>query len=169
MLAVALTVVPREIGFTHGMSTLGDVAVRVVPRRLWSGKPLAPKERVIAAAFPVEHQLGISNPEFTCLLTFYMDGGPWACFVGMLLYGVVGRSIYEYYRRFSSNMMAQLILALSFPMVAMAARDSFTDTVNHALLIVGPVILAFWLSGRRTSQSMNDARPASFSAAATGL
>ena len=127
-LALALTVIPQQVPHTNGMATVGDVFTRVIPRRLWPGKPPAPKERVIAAALPAEHQLGIANPEFTSLLAFYMDGGALGCLVGMIGYGLVARSVFEYYRLHREQLFAQLWLALSFPLTALGVRDGMTDT-----------------------------------------
>jgi hypothetical protein len=138
-LSGAMIYVPSRLPYTYGSSTIGNLMARPIPRSVWPSKPGDPTDPVIQLMLPTEFAAGFSNPAATALLPFYRDAGIFGVIVGMFFYGVIARSIYEYYRAWPSSIYAKLLLALSTPLMATAMRDGFTDTVNRAMLIVAPV------------------------------
>jgi hypothetical protein len=147
-LAAALTVVPSHISYQHGAATVGDLIQRPVPRTLWPNKPLKPKFQIVQLLWPREYAAHISNPEFSCLLVFYMDFGVFGVVLGMIAYGIVARIVWAYFLLHSEQMFAQVMLALMVPFVVMEIRDSFTDSFIRAMLIFFPVWVIFYLSQR---------------------
>lgn len=140
----------RPVEYQFGGATLGDILTRPVPRALWHNKPLPPSEQVISEELPLEYRTKNANLATTPLFLFYMDGGPVGVFIGMLVYGVLARSVYAYYQRYRHALFAQLLLALTAPLMVLAVRDNSTDTLIRGTLILLPLVLAFWLAGRRT-------------------
>lgn len=158
LLAAALQVVPEEFSYTYGVSTLGDFFLRPIPRQWWPGKPLAPREKITAILWPREYAAGIINPEFSNLLYFYMDFGVVGIVVGMIIYGIVARGLYEYFLLHQNNKVAQLLFSLSLPFVPVALRDSPIDTFVRAVFIVLPVWIIFQFAAVRSSLHVSQRR-----------
>lgn len=150
LLAVALKVVPEELGFMHGGATAGDFVTRPIPRELWDKKPLSPREAIISRLWPTEYFHRATNPEFSVLLYFYLDFALLGVVVGMALYGVMARLIYEYFRLHGDSLTARLLFSISVPFIAIALRDSPVDTFVRAVFIVAPVLLVFRFAAKRS-------------------
>jgi hypothetical protein len=149
-LAAALGVVPEEMGFTRGGATVGDFFVRPVPRQLWTEKPLSPREAVISRLWPTEYLHGVANPEFSVLLYFYLDFAILGVIVGMAIYGVVARAVYEYFRAHADNLTVSLLFSFSVPFLVIALRDSPVDTFVRAGFICLPLLLMFRFAAKRS-------------------
>lgn len=146
-LSAAFRVVPSQVPHTYGLSTFGDFVFRPIPRALWAGKPLPPRERVIKALAPQRYAQGTANPEFSSLLTFYVDFGLLGA-LGLALFGIAARFIYEYLRAFPEVLSVQVIFALSVPFFISAVRDSTVDTFTRVVFTLGPICLALALAAR---------------------
>lgn len=152
-LAAALKVVPEELGFMRGGATVGDFFTRPVPRGLWSEKPLSPRETIISRLWPNEYLHGVANPEFSVLLYFYLDFAILGVIVGMAAYGVIARTLYEYFRAHGDNVVVRLLFSFSVPFVVIALRDSPVDTFVRAVFIFLPVLLVFRFAASRRPRS----------------
>jgi hypothetical protein len=142
-LAAALRVIPEDAEFMRGGATVGDFVTRPIPRELWSAKPIPPRETIISQLWPTEYLHGVANPEFSVLLYFYLDFALLGVIVGMALYGVMARVIYEYVRLHGESLVVRLLFSFSVPFVAIALRDSPVDTFVRAVFIFLPVLLVF--------------------------
>lgn len=151
--AAALGIVPEERPFMYGRAVVGDLAVRPIPRELWRGKPLPPREEIIAALWPIEYERETANPEFSVLLYFYLDFGIAAVFVGMAVLGILARLLYEYFRLHERNVVAQVLFAASLPFVVLGMRDSPVDTAFHAVLVLVPLSAIFLLARVKSPQA----------------
>ncbi len=156
-LAAGLTIVPDEVPHTYGLSTFRDFLIRPVPRNLWPEKPLPPREEVIATMAPAAYQAHIANPEFSNLFVFYIDFGLLGG-LALALYGIIGRTLYEWFRLHKTETAAQVIFALALPMIVIACRDSTVDAFTLALLNVGPAWLVFRLSQVRRREVAGSSR-----------
>ena len=148
ILAGAMLYVPKDVPFQYGNATVGDLVTRPIPRAMWPGKPLPPAQQVFEHMMPEAFAAGSSNKAGSSLLVFYMDAGLVGVILGMALYGILARTVYEYYNRWSDRIFAQLVLALFTTLMANMVRDGFADTVERAVLILGPVWLIYRLAGR---------------------
>jgi hypothetical protein len=146
--AAALKVVPEDLGFTRGRSTVGDFFTRPIPREWWHEKPLSPRETVISRLWPTEYRRGNANPEFSTLLYFYLDFALFGVIAGMALYGVAARALFEYFRAYRDNLAVQLIFSLSVPFIAIGLRDSPVDTLVRGAFIFLPILLVFRFARR---------------------
>lgn len=146
-LAAVMSAIPTPIPHTWGMAVFGDLLIRPIPRALWHGKPLAPREQVIATLWPAEYSVAgmkLANPEFSILLYFYLDFGLPGIAVGMALFGLGARVAYEYFRRFgATSTLVRLLFSLFVPFMVIALRDSPVDTIDKAAFIVLPLWLTF--------------------------
>lgn len=138
--AAALTVsstIERQLG----TATVGDLALRVVPRALWPNKPLPVREEVVTTIYG---QNRYANPEFSPLFAFYMDGKLLGVLIGLGLYGLLARTAWEYTRLHSGSSAVLLAYAVLLPSMAMFLRDQPTDALARTVFYAGPIIAAIW-------------------------
>lgn len=147
-LTAALQISPREIPHTYGLGLFGDFVTRPIPRQIWSGKPLPPREHLITK-FTIAGQANRNvNPEFSNLLVFYMDWGVFGA-LALVAYGIGARALYEWFRIHSQSLPARLIFALTVPLLLSAFRDSGVDFTITTLFMLGPIWLVFALGHHR--------------------
>jgi hypothetical protein len=149
-LAAALMVIPREIPYSHGRTIIGDLVARPVPRRLWLSKPVPPREKLISALWPVERDRSGIHPEFSVLLYFFWDFGWYGVALGMALFGILWRAIFEYFLTHKQSLAAQVLYALVIWFMVIGLRNSPVDTFVEFVFVVLPVWLALEFSLRRT-------------------
>jgi hypothetical protein len=141
--AAALAVIPDRLAYTFGKTIFGDFIARPIPRALWADKPEPPRETLIARIWPVEAKANSINPEFSVLLYFYWDFGVFGIALGLLLYGVVARLLFEYFTQHRYSIEVQVIYSLAFWFIVIGVRDSPVDTLVLAMFMVLPVWILF--------------------------
>lgn len=159
VLAAALSVIPSRLPHEYGRVIFEDLVLRPVPRPLWTGKPPIPRDHLIEAIWPVEAARGALNPEFSVLLYFYWDFGVAGVLVGMALFGMGARYLYEGLRRREDSLSARVFYALSLWFVVIGLRDSPVDTVVWAAFLVLPA----WVIFRAARSSVRVESPAAIS------
>jgi hypothetical protein len=147
-LAAALEIIPSEEPHTFGATTFGDLVTRPVPRPLWEGKPRSPREELIATLWPVESRRGL-NPEFSALLFFYWDFSYPGVVVGLALYGILTRALFQLYLRQPTLLPAQALFALGLWFLPLVLRNSPVDSAINLLFGLAPLPIIFWLAARR--------------------
>ena len=145
-LAAALSVIPDQLPHTYGKAIFRDLAVRPIPRDLWSGKPQVPRNELKSVLWPREYANGTINPEFSALLYFYWDFGYLGVILGLAAYGIGARYLYEYFLRHRDDLYVQVLYSLVLWFVVIGLRDSPVDTIMRAAFIVAPVWVLFRLS-----------------------
>ncbi len=148
-LAMALTQIPKKFHYTYGRTIFGDLVSRPIPRALWGDKPELPREKLIASLWPIESKKGGINSEFSVLLYFFWDFGIPGVVVGMLLFGVGARTLFEYFRNYRHSAATQLLYSLALWFVVIGLRNSPVDTFVQLVFVVFPAWLAVRLSERR--------------------
>jgi hypothetical protein len=145
-LALALSVIPEQLPHAYGTTVFRDLVVRPIPRSLWSGKPEVPRNELKAVLWPQEYANGTINPEFSALLYFYWDFGLVGVILGIAVYGVGARYLYEYFLRHHDEAYVQVLYSLALWFVVIGLRDSPVDTIMRAAFVVAPVWLLFRLA-----------------------
>jgi hypothetical protein len=148
LLAAALKVIPEEVGRGYGRATALDLVTRPIPRGAWEEKPRPPREQVIGAVWPGDPAALVANPEFSVLLFFYIDFGLMGVAIGMALYGVLFRLLFEYLKLRPRHVGVQLVFAGALPFCVVALRDSPTDSLMRAAFVVLPLWLILRVSAR---------------------
>jgi hypothetical protein len=146
-LAGALTAIPKRLHYRYGGAVLGDLVVRPIPRQLWRGKPQPPTEELVASVWPRAYPY--LDPSFSPVLFFYWDFWLVGVIVGMAVFGVAARALYEWFLRFEGELAAQLIFAIGVWFVVIGARNDPVDTIVLATFVVLPLIVVSWLAGTR--------------------
>jgi hypothetical protein len=149
-LAAALQVSPRQIPHTYGGALLQDLVTRGVPRGIWPGKPLPPREELTSRISIAGHANRSVNPEFSNLLVFYMDWGMLGA-IALAGYGVAIRGLYEWFRIHSESTPARIIFATSVPLLLSVFRDSPVDALIWAFFVLGPIWLIFAVGCKRVA------------------
>jgi hypothetical protein len=142
-LAAALTVIPSRLPHEYGRVIFEDLVLRPIPRPVWSGKPPIPRDRLIKAIWPVEAARGALNPEFSVLLYFYWDFGIAGVLVGMALFGMGARYLYERFRAREQHLSTRVVYSISLWFVVIGLRDSPVDTLVWAAFLVLPAWVIF--------------------------
>jgi len=149
VLAAALTQIPKKLHYTYGRTIFGDLVTRPIPRALWSGKPIPPRDKLIASLWPVERTKGGINPEFSVLLYFFWDFGIPGVILGMAAFGVAARALFEYFLRNRRSTGAQLLYSLALWFVVIGLRNSPVDTLVPFMFVVFPAWVALRVAFRR--------------------
>lgn len=145
--AAALTQIPSKLHYTYGLTILGNLVSRPIPRALWSSKPELPRDRLDAALWPVATRRGGINPEFSVLLYLFWDFGFTGVIVGMSVFGIGARCLYEYLRVHADSLAVQVVYALALWFVVIGLRNDPVDTFIQFAFVVLPV----WLVVRMPS------------------
>ena len=146
VLAAALSKIPSTFHYTYGGTIVGDLVSRPIPRALWSDKPEPPRDRLIASLWPVERKKGGINPEFSVLLYFFWDFGVPGIVVGMALFGLSARALFEYFQNYRHSTAAQVLYSLALWFIVIGLRNSPVDTFVEFVFVVFPAWLAVRLS-----------------------
>jgi hypothetical protein len=150
-LAAALTLIPSRLPYTYGATTFGDLVRRPIPRALWPTKPEVPRVRVISMLWPREFQKRSINPEFSILLYLYWDFSYFGAFVGLCIFGIGARALYQYLLMNRGEFFAQLLYSLSLWFIVVGVRNGPVDSLILWIVMIAPVIAIFLVASRRTS------------------
>lgn len=131
-LALIIYNVPRKVGFTLGRE-IGVVFVAFIPRVVWAGKPIINfgthfQQRIVDS--PHVPQYGVAP---TLPGEFYWDFGILGVIVGMVLMGILWRTIYEYLILPEDNLSAILVVGVMFPMFFSQVEQSLVDLFTFEL------------------------------------
>jgi hypothetical protein len=111
---------------------------------LWPEKPRSSRQRLVATIWPVEAARGGLNPEFSVLLYFFWDFSYPGVLLGLALYGVLARALFQYYLLHSSHLPVQVFFALGLWFLPFAVRDNPVDTTVNLTFGLAPILFVFW-------------------------
>src|SRR6185437_7910013 len=114
-LALETTVVPQEVPHAPGV-VMTTLVSRPIPSALWTKKPMAPDDQVNRALWPDRYEATTYLPTFSALGEAYVDSGMVGVIAAMGIFGLLSRSLFEYYKRSAGNRLTSLLYALSLPL-----------------------------------------------------
>jgi hypothetical protein len=158
-LAGALRVIPGTLHYRYGDATFGDLVRRPIPRQWWPDKPQPPGRQVVALVWPRALAEGSFDPAFTPLLYFFWDFGLVGVFVGMALYGVSMRLLFEYLLLHRRNVVAQLLFASGLWYLVVALRHDPAGVFVQAVVLFVPLIAIFAIPRRAFARGEARGRP----------
>jgi oligosaccharide repeat unit polymerase len=152
--AIELQFVPVSLNYQFGNTYLEALA-RPVPRALWSGKPIEADSQLMKAIWP-RFQAAGTGFAFSFFGEPFLNFSWVGVFIVALIFGVLCRTLYAWFRRDARNSAVIAVYALSWPFVFVYMRGGFGVDYQRQLIYVLPVIGALVLAGikrRRPSDS----------------
>jgi hypothetical protein len=141
-LATEMLVVPSQLHYTYGEQTLLGPFVTLVPRQLWTGKPLPADQQVLAAVWggtPCGFNGQCST--FSPFGEPYRDGGLVGVFIFAVLFGAFWRAAWLYYLRHRETTVAIVGYAALLPFMISWMRANFTLQALQAAMVLAVVVL----------------------------
>lgn len=131
--------IPRQHDYFWG-SSLAYLFIQPIPRSLWPDKPAAPVVTIIDVILgPDAVTAGIAYPNVG---EFYANFGVVGIVVGMWLFGLLARVLYEYVGQHNDNDWARIIYSLMFPfLLQVISRGYFVQIFQQAAFLLFPILL----------------------------
>lgn len=142
-LATEMLVVPTDLHYTYGTTTVLGPFVTMVPRQLWHGKPLPADQQVLASVWggtPCGFNGQCST--FSPFGEPYRDGGLVAVFIFAVLFGAFWRTLWLYYVRNRDSVLAIIVCAMLLPFMISWMRANFTLQALQAAMVLVTVAIA---------------------------
>lgn len=156
ILALTYEVVPSHLSFKPGRVILSTLA-EPVPGLLLRNKPVDGQSVVYDYLFFQQAAVTRGGNAAGFFGSSYFDSG----FVGIIVYsalvGIVARALWEWWLRNRLNAAAMAIFAATLPLAVVLQRGSFSDTIARSSVLVVPIIVVFWLIGRRAKTGVRSA------------
>ena len=163
-LAIELQFVPASLNYQFGNTYL-EALVRPVPRALWSGKPIEADSQLMRAIWPRFQAAGIGFA-FSFFGEPFLNFGWFGVFILALIFGMLSRTLYAWFRREAWNPAVIAVYALSWPFVFVYMRGGFGGDYQRQLIYVLPVIGALVFAGikrrRPTDSRFHNMAPSSW-------
>jgi hypothetical protein len=161
-LAAEMLVVPDDLHYTYGETTLLDPFVTLVPRQLWHGKPQPADQEVLAAVWggrPCTY--GAQCSTFSPFGAPYRDAGLVGVFFFALLFGAFWRAAWVYFLTNRNAPVALLAYSALLPFMITWMRGNFIFAAIQVTLVLAVMVVGGALSrsdragGRITSREGN--------------
>jgi O-antigen polysaccharide polymerase Wzy len=151
-LATEMLVVPSDLHYTYGKTTVLGPFVTLVPRQLWPGKPLPADQQVLASVWGgIPCGYGGQCSTFSPFGEPYRDGGLVGVFIFALLFGAFWRSAWLYYIRHRNSTVAIVAYSALLPFMISWMRANFTLQALQAAMVLAVVVLGAVFCRARTS------------------
>jgi hypothetical protein len=153
-LATEMLVVPSELHYTYGKTTLLGPLITLVPRQLWSGKPPPADQEVLALVWggtPCGYQGQCST--FSPFGEPYRDGGLVGVFLFALLFGAFWKSAWLYYLRHRNSTVAIVAYSALLPFMISWMRANFTLQALQVTMVLAVVVLGAVFCRARVSDT----------------
>ena len=142
-LALEMLVVPSELHYTYGGTTIVGPIRTLIPRQIWANKPLPADQQVLKTVFAGKPcTLGEQCDTFSPFGEPYRDGGLPAVFIFAVLFGLFWKVAWLYFSRHRHTVVAVVGYATLLPFMITWMRGNFTLPALQATMAVGVVILA---------------------------
>jgi len=131
--------IPREHDYFWG-SSLAYLLIQPIPRSLWPDKPAAPVATIVDVILGPDAVIaGIAYPNVG---EFYANFGVVGLVIGMWLFGLLARVLYEYLGQHKENDWARIIYSLMFPfLLQVISRGYFVQIFQEAAFLLFPILL----------------------------
>jgi hypothetical protein len=150
-LATEMLVVPSELHYTYGETTLLGPLVTLVPRQIWEGKPLPADQQVLESVWggtPCGFKGQCST--FSPFGEPYRDGGLVAVFMFALLFGAFWKVAWVYYLRHRDTTVALVAYSALLPFMISWMRANFTLQALQLAMVLVVVVLGAVFCRERT-------------------
>jgi oligosaccharide repeat unit polymerase len=116
---------------------------RFVPRALWPDKPIGMGRQVADVLYgDFQNRAGSSGVNVTFLGELYWNFYIPGVAIGMLIFGIYIRTIYEYLRRSPINPWSVVIFGVSLNYIIYLLRVDFASAALDYVLVIIPIVVA---------------------------
>ena len=139
--AAEMLVVPSQLGYTYGETTLIQPFVTAVPRQLWHGKPRPPNQEILAAIWtgdPCRYKTQCST--FSPFGESYRDAGLVGVFLFAVLFGIFWRMVWQYYLRHRETVVALVAYSSLLPFMVAWMHGNFILPAAQVAMILAVVV-----------------------------
>jgi hypothetical protein len=140
-LATEMLVVPSQLDYTYGETTLLQPFVTAVPRQLWAGKPQPPNQQILAAIWtghPCRFKTQCST--FSPFGEPYRDAGLVGVFVFAVLFGIFWKAAWLYYLRHRGTVVALVAYSTLLPFMIAWMHGNFILPATQVAMILAVVV-----------------------------
>jgi hypothetical protein len=127
-LANMTATVPSRLPFQYG-HTLLDLVIRMLPRPLWTTKPM----------------------EASFVGQLFLDSGFFSVTIGMIALGIFLRFLWEWRSNWPDDPGTQIVYASILPFVVILARGTLTNVLSTGLFVYIPLLIFFMVFAPRSS------------------
>lgn len=155
-MAVQYTV-PRFVDYVY-TDPLAYVFILPLPRALWPEKPEPEWIRTIGPILgtPSAYEAGAAVPQFG---EYYMAFGWPGVIVGMVLFGVVTRALWAWFRTDRADPARQVVFAVwNIWLLQVMIRGYLAQMVKEWAFFILPALLAMWMARRAQRRAMAEGR-----------
>lgn len=152
ILALEAERVPAVHPYNHGV-TIISLVTNWIPRAIYPRKTFSADEQVYSFLFPARAKITLAGTAPSIVGGFYYDSGLVGVMLGMFVFGLGARVLFEYLKAHLANAGVRLFYAATLPFIAVTMRGNPTDTVGRMAYIVFPVLVALWWTGRRSART----------------
>jgi hypothetical protein len=147
-LAAEMLVVPSDLHYTYGETTLLEPFVTAVPRQLWHGKPQPANEEILASVWggsdPCTY--GTQCSTFSPFGEPYRDGGLVGVFIFAVLFGVFWKGIWLYYLRYADSTVALVAYSSVLPFMLTWMHGNFILPAIQVAMVLAVVAVGVVVS-----------------------
>ncbi len=159
-LATEMLVVPSNLHYTYGETTLLEPFVTAVPRQLWSGKPQPPNQEILAAIWtgnPCRFKTQCST--FSPFGEPYRDAGLVGVFVFAVLFGIFWKAVWLYYLRHRETVVALVAYSTLLPFMIAWMHGNFILPATQVAMILAVVVAGACVLSHSDQRAPNWSRP----------
>lgn len=145
---------PRDHDYLWG-SSFTYLVIQPIPRVLWPDKPDAPVRTILNEILGSDATTaGVAYPNVG---EYYANFGVLGVFVGMWLFGLVMRAMYEYLRQHQDNDWTRVTYAVALPfLVQVVSRGYFVQIFQQAAFLLLPLGVGMWICRHRSGTLGHD-------------
>jgi hypothetical protein len=150
-LATEMLVVPDDLHYTYGRTTILGPLITAVPRKLWSGKPRPPNQQILGKVWGGKPcTFGGQCSTFSPFGEPYRDAGLVGVFIFAVLFGAFWRAAWLYYLRHRETAVALVAYCTLLPFMITWMHGNFILPAMQAALTLGVVFVGAVLCRTRS-------------------
>jgi hypothetical protein len=149
-LANMTATVPSRLPFQYG-HTLLDLVIRMLPRPLWTTKPMEANDLFVSTLWPEEYSRSRASSASSFVGQLFLDSGFFSVTIGMIALGIFLRFLWEWRSNWPDDPGTQIVYASILPFVVILARGTLTNVLSTGLFVYIPLLIFFLVFAPRSS------------------
>lgn len=133
-------VVPNELGYQWGKSSIVSVITMIIPRRIWPSKPISPIiTNLHMFCGDLAARSGYAMPNIS---EYYLDFGPVGCCICLFIFGKILQKLKKNYELRPYDRHGLILYAIFFPALLQVVLRGYSPSYMYLLFFYAfPVII----------------------------